>query len=130
MPRTKKNDIVPQTAAQELYSIESSLEALKTRYKQDSAPLEARSEELRSKLLAAMQKNRVKTIKLENGDQYIRVPKTTFEVTDERKAFQWAQQNQCLRIDKVSANKILTRTIGVPDGFEQHDEEHIRIERA
>lgn len=128
MPKTKA--IIPQTAAKSLRTAELELETMKEAYKAMSAPLEAKIEEMRSRLLEGMQRTGIKSIKLEGGDVYMRVPKTTFQVTDEDKAFTWGQKNNCLRLDKIAANKILLKTIGVPDGFEQHDEEHLTIKRA
>lgn len=130
MKLKKTTEIVPQTEANKLYAIEKELETIKDTYKAQIAPLEAKSSEIRASLLDSMRRTGIKTIKLETGDVYARTSRTTFKVVDEEKAYEWGEKNRCLRLDKIGANKILLRTIGVPEGFEQKDEEHITIKRA
>lgn len=121
---------IPEIEAKSLRTAELDLESIEDTYKRVKGPLEAKIKEGREKLLEGMIKTRIKSIKLESGDVYMRVSKTSFEVVDEQKALEWGKENNCLRLDKISANKLLTRTLGVPEGFEQKETEHISIKRA
>src|SRR5689334_18553039 len=107
---------VPQETAKTLQIVELEMKTLKDQYETKMKPLEAKSKEMRASLLQAMQATRIKSIKLDDETVYARIVKTSFEVTDEKKAMEWAEKNHCLRLDKVTANTLLRRTIGVPEG--------------
>lgn len=121
--------LIPKKSADLLYAVEKEIETVEEAYKKAIVPLEEKQKELRAKLLEGMIKTGIKSIKLDSGDVYVRVPSTKFEVKDEVKAYKWGEQNQCLRLDMTKARKLLTRTIGVPEGFEQIENEHIAIKR-
>lgn len=116
--------------AQELYKLESQIKSLTDEVKKTVAPLEEQADILRAEVLAEMHEARLKSVRIEDGSSYQRVFKAKFDIVDETKATAWAKKNDCLRIDKTEANKLLLRLPKVPAGFAQNDVEHLRITRA
>jgi len=51
------------------------------------------------------------------GYQFSLKHDTDFEVQNEALALAWAQEHDCVRIDKVKAKPILRREVMTPDGF-------------
>lgn len=45
----------------------------------------------------------------------------SFEIANEKLALEWAQQNNCLRIDTTKAKTLLKREILTPGGFVRND---------
>lgn len=115
--------------AQELWNVEGEIKNWQTKIAPRVKELEERREELRAALLASMQKSRLKTVRVESGDIFVRTVRAKFEITDQAKADSWGRENDCMRLDKTRANSILLRLPKVPDGFEQRDEEHLTIKK-
>jgi DNA repair ATPase RecN len=118
-----------EKTAQQLWEIERQIKEIEEQTKAQTAPLDEQRAKLRGDLLASLKKSRLKSVKVESGEMFVRTVRAKFEITNEERALEWAQENNCVRIDKTRANSILLRTPEVPDGFEQRDEEHLTIKK-
>lgn len=114
------------TLASQLKATRDRIAELKAKH---IAPLEEAEEALEQELLLELHKTRINTIKVE-GYNFIRAHKTTFKVKDEGLAFEWADKNDCLKVDTTAASKILVREAEVPNGFERTDTEYLSVRKA
>lgn len=114
-------------AANKLWEVQQLIKAHNAAHDEQMAPFLQSEEKLREDVLKALQDSRLKAIKIESGESYARVVKAHFEITNEDSAMRWAKKMHCIRIDKTLANKLLLRTPKVPAGFQQVDEEHLRV---
>jgi hypothetical protein len=101
MARKSKSELisVPEqglTLAEELYAIEYRI-----------AGLEERKDAIREQLMQNLKEQGVKSVRLENGDMYIRAERMKLVIKDERKAMQWALENPEARM-KLDTSAALT----------------------
>lgn len=59
------------------------------------------------------------------GFQFSLKHDTAFDVVDEGAAMEWAQQHECVRIDKVKAASLLRREIFTPQGFSRTEKRSV-----
>lgn len=115
-------------AAEELYEVESQIKKDQQKF---DAKMSSRLEfvqQAREKLLKMMQEARQKHVDVSDSEYvYVRVPKTSYEITDEVAAFKWASKEGLVRIDKTAANKKLLRTIKMPKGFQEVQSESLTL---
>lgn len=115
-------------AAEDLYELEAEIKIADEKFEKKMGAKREFIKQSRDSLLKMMQEARQKHIDVSNGQfVYIRVPKSSFEITDENAAFKFAQKENLLRIDKVGMNKKLLRLPKVPKGFEQVDSESLTL---
>lgn len=128
IPQTRMYVQHVHDAAEEAYEVDQQIKDVKAEYKKTIDELEKASDEKRATLLSLMKEARQKHVDVGGGNFfYVREVKANFNITDEEKAMLWAKKNKCLRIDKVEAKKILLRTPKVPQGWEQVDTEHVKL---
>lgn len=107
-------------AAEELYELEAEFKIIKERFDRKMGPKGEYILQAREKLLAMMQEARQKHVDVSDSQYvYVRVPKTSYEITDEVAAFKWASKEGLVRMDKTAANKKLLRMIKTPKGFQE-----------
>lgn len=122
----KKNLLNTITStAQELYDLEARIDKFEESFK----PLKEQRDALREELLSALKQSRLKSVKVESGEMFVRVQKINYEIIDEKKANDWAKKNNCLRIDKTKANHFLHKAIETPEGFERIQSEFLTVKK-
>lgn len=115
-------------AAEDLYELEADLKAQEEKFEKKIAPKREYAKQAREKLLKMMQEARQKHVDVSDSQfVYVRVPKTSFEVTDEALAMKWAKKEGLLRLDKTAASKKLLRMIKTPKGFQEVQSESLTL---
>ena len=98
----------PKTLATELYEIQ-----------QEKAVLEEKEKELKDELLTSLKSQGVSFVRLDNGTSFTRSHRETLETVDEEKAREWAEKNNCLKVDTTKAWRILRREMKLPKFFKR-----------
>jgi hypothetical protein len=108
----------PTTMASELFAVQQTL-----------APLVAREKELKESLFLSLKKQKVRSVKLDDGTLYTIAVRGTLEEKDKEKARDWAEKNYCLKLDTTKALKILRRELKLPRFFAIKKTEYLVIKR-
>ena len=98
----KKLAPTPKTLAQQLQEVQIQRELL-----------EEKEVKLRTKLLANLQEQGVKGVKLADGTSYSVAERHTLKIApgEEQAAQLWAEDNYCMRVDTAKAMAILRRSL-------------------
>ncbi len=93
------------TIANQLQIVQNTLKAL-----------EVEEKKLKEVLLESLKKQGVKSVKLENGTQFIRAEKQTLTVKPgfEEEVQLWSEDFNCMKLDTAKALKILRRSLKKP----------------
>lgn len=94
------------TAAENLYAVQEQIKFL-----------QEREDELKAELIANLKEQGVSHVRLENGTTFTRSHRETLKVKDEEKAWKWATEHNCLKIDSGKAMTILRRELKMPKFF-------------
>ncbi len=121
MAKTKEIVVAePKSLAESLYTIQEQMAALKER-----------EDEIKEQLIVVLQKTGVGFIRLDNGISFTRSHRETLETADEEKAREWAEKNNCLKIDTTKAWKILRREMKLPKFFKRKvGADYLTVKRA
>jgi hypothetical protein len=124
---------------EELREEELHLESIEQTYKQAVEPVERKIAELRAKLVESMLKSKIRSIKLDNLDQYILEERFDFKITDEEKALEYAKSINLIRPDLIEVKKHIKKFFApyedkngihtVPEGFEETRKDVLKIKR-
>lgn len=105
-------------------------EAIALVKKQHLEALEVQETEIEEQLLQELHEKRISTLKV-GGYNFIRAQKTSYRITDQVKALEWAQSHLgVIKVDTSAAGRILAREVDVPDGFERQDTEYLSVRKA
>lgn len=118
-PALQNNNL---TLAEKLFTLE-----------EQRAFIEQQEDEVRGELLANLQEQGVKFVKLTNGTSYSVEYRTDLKVKKgkEEKAFAWATENNALKVDTTKARQILRRIIKLPPFFElKKGAEYLKVTHA
>lgn len=94
------------------------------------APLDEQEKELSAILIDILKKQGLKTIKIDSGELFTRATRSTIKVTDDAKAYNWASENNALRIDTTKCGQILRRELDLPNGFKEVTSEYLSVRKA
>ncbi len=121
MAKTKEIVVAePKSLAESLYTIQEQMASLKER-----------EDEIKEQLIVVLQKTGVGFIRLDNGISFTRSHRETLETADEEKAREWAEKNNCLKIDTTKAWKILRREMKLPKFFKRKvGADYLTVKRA
>lgn len=111
--------------ANQLEKVEQELETKKLELK----PLEDAKEALRTSLIDALKRAKLRSVGIEGGNSYVIARRTNITVADEIKANKWGVENGCVRLDLVKAKKILIHEVSIPDGFITEETEYISVKK-
>jgi hypothetical protein len=120
MARKSKEITIPEQGlnlASELHHIERLL-----------GELEARKDGIRERLLANLKEQGVKSVRLDNGDLYVRAERMKLIVKDERKAMAWALENPEARMKLDTSAALIVARQG-EKCFEVGRTEYLTIKR-
>lgn len=138
MAKKTKEQVVDFTSMTAIESFTSDINALETVVKENQEranvflvhvdTAKEKIKVLREQLAQAMiAQNRRNVFK--DGYQFtLKHNPPSFEVANEKLALEWAQKNNCLRIDTTKAKTLLKREILTPGGFVRNDS--ITVSRA
>lgn len=106
----KQQQIQSITIATELHAVQIEKEAI-----------EAREKELKDQLLSSLKAQGVTFVRLEDGTSFTRSHRESLKIKAgaEDKAFKWAADNTCLKVDTTKAMRILRRELKMPRFFER-----------
>ncbi len=111
---------MPDTVATELWLLQTDIKRMQEH--------EAR---LKSKLLANLKAQHVKSVRLEDGTSFTIAERQTLKVTDSEPAVLWAEDNYCMKIDGARALKILRRSLKkLPKFFKIESTQYLTVRRA
>lgn len=110
--------LAPTTVASELYAVESQL-----------APLQERQKELKEVLFNALKKQKVRSVRLDDGTIFTIAERGTLKAKDAEKAMDWAEKNYCVKLDSTKALKILRRELKLPRCFQIEKSEYLVVKR-
>ena len=109
----------PQTLAQELYEIQENMRVL-AEYEKD----------IKSKLLASLVKQKVQSVKLEDGTMYIRSHRQSLKIKDQEKAEKWAEDTGCWKLDTGKILKVIRKDLKIPPFFKiENGAEYLTIKK-
>lgn len=115
-----KSEVAPTTLAASLYSVQGQI-----------AFLREQEDELKEQLMGIMKSQAVKTVKLEDGTQFIRTERQNLKVTDEEKAKDWLDENYCWKPDTGKALQLIRRSLKKPPKFfKVETSEYLTIKRS
>ena len=106
------------TLATELRNIEEQIEALETTRLA-----------IREDLLNRLKQQGVRSVKLDNGDQYIRAERAALIIKDGPKAWSFAEEHHAMKMDTAKILKIIKPSLKIPKFFEIGYTEYLRIMR-
>ena len=104
-----------------------SAEAVIKELKAQMEPYEASVQAYREEILAELKKTRLTTYKGEDGISYSRVFRSKIIVTSLPEALQWAQSNDCVKVDTVKAQALLKGAGALPEGIGYEETENLRV---
>lgn len=82
-------------------------------------------------ILQGMKKNHLKSLKMDGGSIFLVSSRITLKVKDIEKAIEWAEKNNCLKVDTAKATQILRRTLkSLPKFFEKNIIEFLTIKSS
>lgn len=87
-------------------------------------------DEIRDKLLASLQVQHVKSLKLENGATFVVTERQSLKVKDMQKALVWAQDKNVMKLDTGAILKIVRREIKLPSFFKIEKTEYLTIKKG
>lgn len=93
------------------------------------AALEKDKEVLRAALLNMLKVQGVRSVKLDNGDMYVRAERGSLIIKDPTKALAFAKKSYALKIDTTKILKLIKPMLKPPTFFEIGRSEHLRILR-
>ena len=93
------------------------------------APLDEQEKELTAILIDKLKRQGLKTIKTDSGLLFTRAQRSTIKVTDEVLAYNWAHDNNALRINTTKCGQILRREMDLPNGFEESVTEYLSVRK-
>ncbi len=108
----------PLSLATELRIIEMQIESL-----------EVMKTLIRDDLLQQLKAQGVRSVKLDNGDQYIRTERAALVIKDATKARAFAEERFAMKIDTAKVLKIIKPMLDVPNFFGIGHTEYLRILR-
>lgn len=97
---------------------------------QQKAVIEAQEKNLKGELLRLLKEQGVGFVRLDDGTSFTRSHRETLKVKDAKKAQEWAEENNCIKIDTTKAMKILRRELKLPKFFTREiGEDYLSIRR-
>lgn len=114
------------TIAADLHKVREQLAAVE----QHAAPYREHESQLREEMLVALKRERLATLKTDDGFSYVRAFRSSLGITDLDAALKWATVNHAVKVDTARAAKLLKGAGALPDGFEQLDTEYLTIKGA
>ncbi len=117
----KTQELSQVSIATELYQVQQEKEALTER-----------EDELKDILLGSMKTQGVGFVRLDNGTSFTRSHRESLKIKDTEKARNWANKNDCLKVDTTKAFKILRKELKpLPKFFERViGEDYLTIKRT
>lgn len=79
------------------------------------------------KKLAFQVLNTMLETKQRRGDRFMVAVKQTLRVAEPELAFKWAAERNCISVDTTKAMRILRREFTIPDFFEVHKTNYLRL---
>jgi hypothetical protein len=111
------------TIAADLREIRSRLEEID----EQAQPLKELESQLREEMLLALRRERLATLKTDDGFSYVRAFRSSLGITDLPAALKWASSHDALKVDTARAAKLLKGAGALPNGFEQQETEYLTI---
>lgn len=84
---------------------------------------------IKAELLTSLKKQGVRQIRLEDGTMYVRSERKRLVIGNEKKAQEWAEEHNCLKIDSTKALEIF-RHLDKPEFFKVGLTEYLTVRRS
>jgi len=119
----KKNSVAevqvqPLTLAEKVFTLDEQISFLTEQ-----------RDEAKAELLMNLQKQGVKSVKLNNGTTFIRTERQTLKITPGTQATAWLDEHYCWKPDTSKAMEILRRELKLPRFFKINRTEYLTIKR-
>lgn len=116
--------------AEKLYDLRQAISKKEEENKIELDALKAERDAIQQLLLNDLNKNNLSSIKVKNGDSFIRQTRDSIEVTNEVSALRWAMKNMAISINKTMVAQKLKSIDTVPEGFQVVKSEFISVRKS
>lgn len=113
----------PLQIAEKLFKIRQEIAA----FMEPIKALEEKEEKLRVEMLESLKANKMDALKTDRGVSYARASRAKLEITDPKKALDWALANNCAKVDTTKAASSLKGKGALPEGFEETFTDYLQV---
>lgn len=119
-----------QKKAERLAELRDAIKKEEDAVKEKVEPLKTERDMLQEELLADMHKEKVASLRVENGDMYTRAVRKGIQITNEVFARTWAKEHNAFSVDRRLVAQQLKDAEEMPSGFDRVETPYISIRKS